>query len=320
MVTNMKKSVSSLLTGAVTLLLLSGFLSGCTAGRTNDSQSGAMPAPALDYQSQPEIAPGTAPNPAPDPAQADPSSGRDIIRSGDISLAADQPITVADTIVGIVEKANGHVDNRSDSPASESGTEYSSLTLRIPNDSFTTVSAEITDAATLITSNFSTSDVTQQTTNLDARISALQASVDRLTQLLANATSTADLIAAESALAERQAELDGLISDRAYLSDQVAYSTLTVSVNSTESTPTGEPSNFWEGLVQGWESLGAAAVGAVIVAGVLIPWLVVAAIVSGLVWWVLRSRRRARRSRALPERPELPDRPVESPPHTDVVG
>ncbi|MFM8893961.1 MAG: DUF4349 domain-containing protein, partial [Actinomycetales bacterium] len=51
-------------------------------------------------------------------------------------------------------------------------------------------------------------------------------SITRLQTLIDQATTTADLIEAEVALSDRQAELDSLRAQRAYLADQVGMSTL----------------------------------------------------------------------------------------------
>jgi hypothetical protein len=135
--------------------------------------------------------------------------------------------------------------------------------------------------------------VTQQRQDLDARIEALEASVDRLLALLAEATTTADLIAIESELSSRQAELDSLVSQRDWLVDQVDYSTLTVDLLSEGIAPDAGPDDFWSGLVAGWEALVAFLSGLLVVAGMLLPWigllLVLAAIVVGIV--ILATRR-----------------------------
>ena len=90
---------------------------------------------------------------------------------------------------------------------------------------------------------------------IDARIEALQASVDRMLALLAEADDTADLITIESELTARQAELDGLTAQRDWLADQVDYSTLTVELLSEGIAPDAGPDDFWSGLAAGWEAL-----------------------------------------------------------------
>ena len=82
------------------------------------------------------------------------------------------------------------------------------ITVRVPADELTGMVRELSALGEVTASSVNRQDVTEQTVDLRARIEASQASVDRLTELMSQATSVADLIAAESALAERQATLE----------------------------------------------------------------------------------------------------------------
>ena len=150
----------------------------------------------------------------------------------------------------------------------------------------------------------SRSDVTTKTVDLDARISALQTSVARLQALMDDAASTADLLAAEKALSERQANLESLQSQRALLADQVELSTLTVHLQPIGVAPAGGPDGFLEGLSTGWKALVSALGAAVVVLGVLLPWLAVAGLVAAAVLVSLRTvRRRAAVPATVPPAP-----------------
>ncbi|MFC4224579.1 DUF4349 domain-containing protein [Lysinibacter cavernae] len=290
----MKRPLLSGLAAVASVLLLAG----CSAGNST------APLPAIDkggdYQSLPQQMDG-----APDEASSgfdaqSPTSetSREIIRTGDVTLSADDPIALGDDVVELIASADGRIDSRSDTPSSEYQTESVWLSVRIPNISFDKVTDQIAKLGTLISSSFSAQDVTQQANNLDARIDALQTSVDRLTELLAQSANTADLIAAETALSERQAELDGLISDREFLSDQVEYSTLSVNIQSTETVVQTEPQTFWDGIVAGWNSILAFGAGLIVVVGVLVPWIVLLGVVVVVIWLIVRGRR-SRKSAAL---------------------
>ena len=78
--------------------------------------------------------------------------------------------------------------------------------------------------------NVSAQDVTSQTVDLDARIAALTTSVDRLTTLLAQASRMEDLLAIETQLSQRQSEIDSLNQQRTWLADQVAMSSVTITL------------------------------------------------------------------------------------------
>ena len=138
--------------------------------------------------------------------------------------------------------------------------------MRIPADDFDAVLADLRGLGEVDSVQLDASDAQQQE-DLDARIGALQASVDRLLALLAEATTTADLIAIESELSSRQAELDSLVAQRDSLADQVDFSTLTVELLSEGIAPDAGPDDFWSGLVTGWEALVSFLAGLLVVAG-----------------------------------------------------
>ena len=95
-------------------------------------------------------------------------------------------------------------------------------------------------------------DVTMQSQDLDARITALSASVDRLVALLATATDTDNLIQLETAISDRQGELESLKSQKRYLDDQVSLSTVTLNLVSEQVVPDAEPATFIDGVIAGW--------------------------------------------------------------------
>ncbi|HKP08658.1 MAG TPA: DUF4349 domain-containing protein, partial [Microbacterium sp.] len=177
------------------------------------------------------------------------------------------------------------------------------ITVRVPADALQSVVDELDDVGEVTATNLSRQDVTEQTADLEARIDAAQASVDRLTELMAQAQSVADLIAAEAALSERQATLESYQQQVEMLDDQVAMSTLSVTVVPEVEPVTADPAGFGDGLAAGWNGLVATLNGIVVAIGFLLPWLAVAAVAALIVWGILRvvrSRRRGRTDAATP--------------------
>jgi Flp pilus assembly protein TadB len=113
-----------------------------------------------------------------------------------------------------------------------------------------------------------------------------------------DAASTEALLAAEKALSERQEKLESLQSQRTLLADQVALSTLRLHLQPFGVAPTGGPNGFLEGLGTGWRALVATLGGAVVVLGILLPWMVVAVLVAGAVLVPIRLVRRRTAVRA----------------------
>ena len=98
----------------------------------------------------------------------------------------------------------------------------------------------------------------------------------------------------ESAIAERQSELELLQGQLHALEDQVAMSTITVTIRSEYVPISTAPTNLGEALAVGWTGFVAFWSGVVIALGVSLPWLVLlAAVAAAIVWLVARNRRRA---------------------------
>ncbi len=225
------------------------------------------------------------------------SSIRDesIITTAYAFLTEDDPAAVADEVEKRSKAAQGKIDGRSASSDSDGKITSVSLTVRIPAaeiDSFLTGLDEI---ATVHNLSQNSTDVTLTVTDYEARISALESSIARFTALGKSAKTTTDLIEIESALAERQAQLEQLQSEMRYYSDQIALSTVQIEIGLPDSATDPIPDDFWGGIVAGWYGLLAFFGGTLVAIGMAIPWIPV---VAGLAWlgrWLVR-RLAARRS------------------------
>ncbi len=171
------------------------------------------------------------------------------------------------------------------------------ITVRVPADGLQSLVDQLSGLGEVTASSINRQDVTEVTLDLQARVDAAQASVDRLTELMAQAGSLTDLIAAESALAERQATLESYQQQLKYYDEQVAMSTLTVTLTEPVETVEANPAGFGDGLAAGWNGLVATLNGIVIAIGFLIPWIVVIAIAGLIVWGIVRLVRRRKSAR-----------------------
>ncbi|WP_166785628.1 MULTISPECIES: DUF4349 domain-containing protein [Cryobacterium] len=224
------------------------------------------------------------------------STQRDVITTGMVSITADDPIASVQDAVTITEQAGGRIDSRTENPATDNQPASANLTLRIPSDELDRTLAELKQLGTVNFVSLNASDITQQTQDLDARITSLKTSVERLLALMVEATTTADLIAVENALSERQSELEGLQAQRDYLSDQVDFSTLTLELYSTGTVDPGTPDDFWDAVAAGWNALVSALGTAIVGIGFALPWLLALGLVAAIVYlviWLARKRHTA---------------------------
>lgn len=222
---------------------------------------------------------------------------RQVIVSGYISMTVVKPRDAADDIARIVEQAGGHIDSRTEIAPGERDEGRAELTVRVPSHKRVATIDKIEELGEVEESVTSRDDVTSVVRDLDARITALETSVDRLLTLMAEADNTTDLIAIESALSDRQANLESLQSQRRSLADQVDFSTITIFLGSEADAPITEPDTFLSGLVAGWEALVAFFAFVLVAFGVVLPWLIVPAIALLIVLWLVRRRRKRKAGR-----------------------
>lgn len=220
------------------------------------------------------------------------------LRVAEVQAAADEIAALAAAHGGYVESADigsreGQTDASMPAPPSEPGSGW--ISIRIAADDLDEVLTALGDDGEVLRSSVSRQDVTSTAIDLRARIDAAQASVTRLTELMAKSRSVGDLIAAESALSERQALLESYQQQLKSLDEQVALSTVTVQLTERTTATEADPAGFGDGLLAGWNGLIVTLNGLVIALGFLLPWLVIAG-AALLMFWLIRRRRRAART------------------------
>lgn len=243
------------------------------------------------------------------PADSDASGDRELIASGSLSLRVDDIDTSAAAVADAAEARGGYVeslnvgtngmvmdiDGMTTMPAAPNG---AWVQVRVPADQLTEMMDELASLGEVTASNISRQDVTEQAVDLRARITSAETSVARLTELMSQSASVADLIAAESALAERQATLESLQQQLEMLEGQVEMSSLSVDLTLAQESVEADPAGFGDGLVAGWNGLIATLNGIVIGLGFLLPWILVIAVAGTIVWAIRRAIRRGRARRA----------------------
>ncbi|NEW39157.1 DUF4349 domain-containing protein [Nocardia cyriacigeorgica] len=222
------------------------------------------------------------------------NADRKEVITGQVEITSADPVDAAGKVTAQVTTLKGRVDSRTERPGTGDSDPSARLTVRIPAEHTDAFIAGLGDIGEVTEVSTNRDDVTMQWQDLDARISALQASVDRLRVLMAEATNTADLLAAEQALSSRQADLDSLTAQKRLLDDQIALSTLTIEISSTHTDSDDGPTNFWDGIVSGWNSLVDWLKDAVVFLGKAVPWIGFVAVIGAVVWVIVRLVRRPR--------------------------
>lgn len=287
------RSSRSWLASAIAGIAFMGVLTACSGSHENSAPqgSGMTTAPAAGMKDGVGApAPEFGPKPLPD-------AQRDVVKTASMNITVSNTSEAADKAAVMVEDADGRVDSRSEDAGSERGLARTSIVLRVPVEKLDGVVRELKTLGTVKTAETRSEDVTAQRVDLDARIKALQTSVDRLLAIMRDAKDSEALIKAEAALSERQAELDSLRAQRDQLGDRIQYSTVDVTFIAEQ---IGGPAprqyqGFTGQIERGWDALVSVVGNLVLLFGLLLPWLGALAVAGGIVYGVIRLAR-ARRS------------------------
>ena len=241
---------------------------------------------------------------------------RDVVKTATMTISAAHPAEAADKAAVAAANAHGRVDNRSEDAGSGTGRARATMVLRVPAAKLDAVLGELKTLGTVEHVEITSDDVTSQRVDLDARIKALQTSVDRLLAIMRDAKDPDALIKAESALSERQSELDSLRAQREALGDRIDYSTVNVSfVAETIGGPAPtEYRGFFGQIERGWDGLVSVVGNLVLLFGLLLPWLAVLAVAVAIGFGIFR----VVTSRARTPQPPPPPAPVETPAEDEV--
>ena len=242
--------------------------------------------------------------PVPQPGVADASVGmaveaqkpnsvvqRSVITTAQMSVRVEAVDDAVATLTGMVTANEGLIEFQDFANTPDGA--YATVTARIPSTRLDDLIERVGTLGDVTQVSRQASDVTQQTVDLDARIAALEASIARLRELLGQTTNVADLVAVETELSNRQAELDSLTAQRAYLANQVSMSTLTVSLQQSVSG-TGSSPGFVDGIRNGWSALVTLAGALVTSIGFLLPFVALGLLGLAVVWILVRAVRRRR--------------------------
>jgi hypothetical protein len=216
---------------------------------------------------------------------------RQLVRTAQLTVEVGDPVTAVRQVRTAAASVGGFVTEE------QSGDTGSWLVLRVPTDALDRLIDEVTGYGHVTSRSSQVLDATEQVVDLDARVATQTASVARVRGLLAEARSIGDVVAIESELARREAELDSLTRRLAAVRDQVAMSTLTVDLRGPGAVPPPDARpapGFLDGLAAGWEGLRVIGSVAAAVVGFVVPFLPVLAVLAGFVLLgrrIVRTRR-----------------------------
>lgn len=229
---------------------------------------------------------------------------RSVISTGEVSIASNDLGAVLGEARDILGDLDGFVAQEETSADKQGNVDSSHLTVRLPAANFETAIASFEKLGTLEYSHKDSEDVTTKVIDVDVRVRAQQKALNRLEDILREGADLDEVIRLESEIAQRQAELDSLKSQQAYLADQTALSTITLYLatpeNVVEEPGLLEDAGFLAGLGGGWSALKIFLVAVSTMIGAVIPFAVAITLVGVPLWLLARAVARRRTTPAEP--------------------
>lgn len=275
------------------LLTVAVAMGGCSSHSSSTSSGAARTGTGSNVAggSQAKAAAGAVDNTLSGPTSRTPApvQQRDIVRTATLSLQATDVDRAANLIGAQATSAGGRIDG--DDRNAEGADRTAQLVLRLPPAALDGVIAGVVRLGKETSRSVHGEDVTTSRADVDARVTALRTSADRLREFLRRSGSITDLVRLESALSERESTLESTVAQQRALADQIGLATLTVSVSSPAAVATiSNPSGFGAALSRGWHGLVLALGWVITGLGYAIPFAALAALITVPVVLVRRRR------------------------------
>ncbi|MGW6460703.1 DUF4349 domain-containing protein [Streptomyces sp. NPDC055078] len=229
-----------------------------------------------------------------------PLAAAHIIRTAELEVRVKDATKALAVARRVASAAGGHVADESTERV-EGSQMASTVVLRVPQERYDTVLAELTGTGKLLFRKADAKDVTDQVVDVQSRIATQRASVARVRALMDRAERLADVVTLEGELSRRQSELESLLSRQASLKDQTTMATITLTLSESGSAPKerkDDDPGFLDALGGGWDALGTTVRWIGVVVGATAPFLAVL-VIGYAVWRLVVRPRLTRRSGAV---------------------
>ncbi|MEU9290976.1 DUF4349 domain-containing protein [Streptomyces sp. NPDC048275] len=219
-----------------------------------------------------------------------------IIRTASLTVQVKDVPKALDQARTTIENAGGYVGNET-TTLDEEGSESTTVVLRVPAEKYGDVLADLEGAGKLIDREAKAQDVTDQVVDVDSRIASQRASVNRIRELMDQATKLTDVVTLEGELSRRQADLESLLARQASLKDRTSLAKITLSLSESpvKKTDKDDDPGFLDALAGGWDAFVTMLRWIVVALGAVLPFAALAALLVFVWWRVVRARRELHR-------------------------
>lgn len=215
----------------------------------------------------------------------------------DVGKAVSQIEAAVDAAGGLIAKSE-RSGGEPATPRNPNPPASANLKLRIPPGSFESFLARIEKIGTVLERTTTGDDVTDQVVDVRSRIASARKSVERVRILMDRASTLRDIVALESEVSNREAELEALLARQASLKKRTDLASVTLHLQ-TPGAPLPPPApeekkqqGFVAGLDDGWDAFTGSVTVIATVLGALLPFAILLLVLAPLLLVVWRRQRR----------------------------
>jgi hypothetical protein len=146
-----------------------------------------------------------------------------LVRRATIGLEVENPQTIAISARNIAQGLGGYIER-----SSESTGRTVHVTMRVPTPALEAAMDAVSQLGRLRSRRLTTDDVTEQIVDLDARLTTLRATRDRLRRLLERTESISEIVTVEREIARIQNEVETLEARLEYLRRRATLAELNI--------------------------------------------------------------------------------------------
>lgn len=179
-----------------------------------------------------------------------------IIKTGSMTLMVEEYDTAIVNIKSIIKNSNAYISNEAEYKSAYCIT--NTIIVRITSDKFDILVESLDKAGYNVTAKtIGMEDVTAEFVDIQARLKTKKETEERYREILKQANTIRDILEVENYIKAVREEIESAEGRLKYLSDQVSYSTLTLTVQQESDNPyePGFGSKSGNALSGGWEIL-----------------------------------------------------------------
>jgi Domain of unknown function (DUF4349) len=228
-----------------------------------------------------------------------------IIYTAGLTVRAPNVETAVSRATSITESAGGYVSAEHTSLSrNRSVRTMVDIQFKIPVSSYPATLAALGVLGTKQSETQRALDVTQTVADVSSRVTSAKSTIVQLRKLLARAGTVNGLLSVQNQISQEEASLEALQSQQRALASQTTYATVSMVILGPAPVHRHHHSKaaagFLSGLIAGWHALGKVTVRVLTVAGAVLPFVLILALVAAAAYAARRrlARRRTRTSPA----------------------